>query len=272
MNGSNSTVYVLGSGASLLTLTNAEKEFLSTQKVVAMNKYLLFWEKIGVFPTHFFLADIDYPASKVFQESHRVIQLSGRSVHYLLDQSYQTAFNQNWQRFFWHWKTIARKLRRENFLYQPWLKIEHATYFKRLHSFDAPLYWSDSLDDPLFFYRGSLSVLMNLLTLLDLGSEIRLLGVDLNSNISFFQDEIKLRPDLFDTHMREEAIHPLGYHATALPMADGQPGIQAQWQFIVDNLNRCGKRVICCNPNSLLVQNGLCEYRPIFEPVLLSHP
>lgn len=267
----NSTVYILGSGSSLLKLTEEEKEYLKNQTIIAMNKYILFWQKIGIFPTHYFLADIHYPAIKVFQESQSIIKKSGKDVYYLLDSSYKEAYwnkeykgINNLQWFKRSSRQIFSYAIRKSFFYKPWIHIDKVTYFKRPHTFDTPIKWAKSLEEELFFYRGSLTILLNLLSILPLGKKIKLLGIDLNTSSSFYEEEIKTRPDLQDQWMKFQKNNSMNLHATAMPL-NGQPGIQSQWEFINKQLHFSGRELFCCNIESLLIQDGLCQYAPILE-------
>ena len=86
------TVYLLGSGASLLELTDQDKAYLANQPVVAMNKYLMFWEKIGLWPTHTYLADGHYPGPVVYESVRKLYQQSNRPLHFLLSQFYRATY------------------------------------------------------------------------------------------------------------------------------------------------------------------------------------
>lgn len=262
------SVYILGSGSSLLDLTKEEIDFLNTQNTIAMNKYVLFWEKIGIFPKYYFLADIHFPAIKVFEESHKILRNHGKPVHYLLDESYKAAYldgiglglnSLRWlKRAYQKRKEILTK---NGYAYNPFLRIKNATFFKRPHDFDAPLVWAENLEEEMFFYRGSLSVLLNLIAVLNLGNTIKLLGVDLSSK-NFFDAELKQRTELWDQWMKDQVKNPNQIHATALSL-NGQGGIHTQWSFINENLNKKGIDIFCCSKESLLVKNEICSYLPI---------
>lgn len=257
------TVYVLGSGASLKELTEAEKRYLEGQTTVAMNKYLLFWEKLGVFPTHFFLADIHHPSLKVFEESVAIAQKGPRPVHFFLADEFRRRYGINPVKRLVNAPFRLRHYFKHGFLYSPEVTAEPVTYFKRCQTWDAPEVWGKTLNDLMYFYRGSLTVLLNLLAVLKLGRSIKLLGVDLGSAASFFQEEIAQRPDLFDDYMKMTAA-PERKHMTAETFK-GMPGIQTKWPFIRENLEKEGISLYCCNPKSLLVEEGLCPYAPVME-------
>ncbi len=254
------TVYVLGSGASMLRLTPEEKTHIAGQTSVAMNKYLIFWDIIGIWPTHFFLADIHYPAPCVYEESVAIARDSGQTVHFLLDDDYRRRYATPGAitNLPWRW----RMRRDHGFRPNAGMLPEHVTWFRRWHSWHDPKLWALSMDAPMFFYRGSLSCLLNLITLLRLGDHIKLLGVDLKTPESFYDDALKTKPYLLDDYKRAQDAGAVKTHMTAAPIRN-MPGIQDIWPFIQENVEAAGIRLSCCTEDSLLVERGLCPYTPV---------
>lgn len=259
-----STVYVLGSGTSMLDLTDEEKNHIALHPCVGMNKYVLFWDLAGIFPTHFFLADIHYPAMRVYEESVAIIEASGKPVHYLLAEFFRQRYGTGLRKRLWNAPFRLKQHVQHGFLYAPDLTVSDVTYFKRCQTWYAPQVWGTSLDDLMYFYRGSLSVLLNLLCVLNLGKRIKLLGVDLSTSSSFYDEAIKDRPYLVDQWMRLQQQGVAKRHVTAEPI-QGMPGIQEKWPFIQSNVERMGFALYCCNPKSLLVEEGLCPYAPVLD-------
>ena len=263
MSHSSDTVYVLGSGASLAQLSAAERAHIAKHPSVGMNKYLLFWDIIGVFPSHFFLADIHYPALRVYEESVARAREAGRPLHYLIDQTYRRRYGGGPLKRLANLPFRLGQWYAHGYWYAPEVTAEPVTYFKRCHRWAAPQEWGESLDDLMYFYRGSLSVLLNLLTVLNLGRHIKLLGVDLNAAGSFYDEAIQQKPYLFDQY-RSLQEQPGAQHVTAQTY-QGMPGIQARWDFIQGNVEQRGYTLRCCNPESLLVTEGLCPHAPVIE-------
>lgn len=257
-------VYVLGSGASINRLTPAEREHLRARPTVAMNKYLLFWDIVGVWPSHFFLADIHYPALRVYEESVAIAAKHAPAPHFLLDDAYRARYGGGRLKRLRNLPFRIRQRRRHGFDYNPAALPARATYFKRCHSWKAPQVWAESLDEWMYFHRGSLSVLINLLTVLRIGRHIKLLGVDLGTPGSFYDDAIAAKPHLFDDYLRMQRSGAVQQHVTAATYR-GMPGIQAQWPFIQRNVERHGLALSCCNPDSLLVTEGLCPHAPVVD-------
>lgn len=245
-------------------LTPEERAHLATQTTVAMNKYLLFWEVLNLWPSHVFLADIHYPAIRVYEESVQIARPSGRAPHFLLDQSYHKRYGGGMAKRLANLPFQLNQYRKHGYWYDPTLTPASATYFKRCHRWAAPQVWGETLEDQMYFYRGSLSVLLNLLTVLGLGRRIKLLGVDLGSSGSFYDEAIQAKPYLFDDYMRMQQSGAVREHVTAATY-QGMPGIQAKWPFIQSNVESRGFELSCCNPESLLVQSGLCPYAPVID-------
>jgi|DewCreStandDraft_4_1066084.scaffolds.fasta_scaffold83018_2 hypothetical protein len=255
------SVYVLGSGASLLTLTPEEKEYLQGQTTVAMNKYLLFWHIVGVYPKWHFLADQHYPALRIMQESYLLTQEMRRPVQWLLHANYRDVFGLDSEQAAARAEQVERYKTDYGFGYQPTLRIDPVTYFERSQD-SADIAWAESLDEPMANFRGSLSTLINLLCVLDLGRTIKLLGVDLSSSESFYDAEYLHRRDLHDVYTRLQLSKPRSMHFTALPWY-GKSGIQGQMGTIVSLARAAGHDIVCCNPHSLLVEQGVCEFAPV---------
>lgn len=256
-----SEVFVLGSGESILDLTDEQKQYIARGTCVAMNKYLLFWEKVGIWPTHYFLADAHYPAIRVYQETYRIVRSSGNSVHYLLDSKFARKFGEESlgrQSLYANLLSFGHNLLKYRYLYKPWLHPSPVTYFKRPHAYISHPRWAHSIDEPLYFFRGSLTVLINLLTVLGLGRTIKLVGVDLNTD-NFFSSEISRRPELFDVHLRGMMKDAEKIHPTEKSLNGSLPGICDKFPEVLEHVERSGFKLVCCNPDSLLVTKGKCD-------------
>lgn len=254
-------VYVLGSGASLLKLTPAEKEYLQGQITVAMNKYLLFWHIIGVYPDFLFMADDHYPAARVVQESFLLTEQLQRPVHWLLNSLYKDMFGLSAESRAAMHEVIADYQELYGFDYKPELAIEPATYFIKVPA-QTYMGWASKLEDRMRAMCGSLTTLLNLLCVLGLGHTIKLLGVDLNTSDSFYDPQYRNRRELHDLNTRIQTSKPFSPHFTAIRWF-GSRGVQDDMPIIVDCAAAHGYDIVCCNQESLLVQDGICPYSPI---------
>ncbi len=258
------TVYILGSGASLLELSESDKRAVRRGVSVAMNKYLLFWDLIGIWPDYHFLADIHWPAPRLYEESVAISRHGECEVHFLLAEVFERRYSMAPWRVAMNIPFAWRTGSGHGHLYRPWVRPRRATWFRRVHGWDSPEAWGESLADLMYFYRGSLSVLLNLLTVLRLGRHIKLLGVDLSSPGSFYDGRLMSYLWLQDEYMRLQREGPAPVHMTAKEHL-GMPGIQHKWPFIQAQVEQRGFTLHCCNPASLLVQEDLCPYAPVAE-------
>jgi hypothetical protein len=92
--------FILGSGASLLRLTNLERSLLNRHPcTLAMNKYLLFHEKLDIIPSDFFLADRQFPSHLVADRSLKVASKIKEKITFYLHSYYSDIYNPllNWK-------------------------------------------------------------------------------------------------------------------------------------------------------------------------------
>jgi hypothetical protein len=218
----------------MLELSPAEKQHLGNATTVAMNKYMLFWEKLGIWPSHYFLSDDHAPTEEVLRESLKIIFNSGRPWPRLLI----------------------------NRTYRALVPLQmHAHYFERALARKDAAGWATSLEEPMYFFRGSLTVLLNYLTVQKAASRVCLLGVDLSRPGHFFSEELtRDYPHLVD----RRAIN-LPAHFTALPR-ESWPPIQKRLPYAVAQARKHGVEVVSGAKDSLLVTQGICDYQPILPP------
>lgn len=255
--------FIIGSGSSLLDLTSEEKEYLNNHPhTLAMNKYLLFYEKIGVIPKALFLGDFHFPAHKVFTETiEKAKKINFQPVYYV-DDYYQKLFKEPWKHWKWNLKERYKLYKNSNYI-SPWLVNYSYLKFFSAKLRDHPKFvWAKSFQDELFFQRGSLTTALNLAYLIYPECDIKLLGIDLNKNPSFYDEEIKKRPDLTD-HKNDLRAKKAGYHATIVKTPQGT--VLDRFPLIQKELAQQGAKLLCCNANSLVVTKGLCDYAPIMD-------
>ncbi len=221
-------LFVLGSGASLLRLSEAEKDILRGRPTLAMNKYILYWDLIGIWPTYSFLADAHYPSTEVFTRSIETI-MKNRSLGtptLLLSEVYRA------------WPLQSLK----------------SIFFKRKTENQEEFYWANSLEEEMYFHRGSLTCLLNLVTVLRLAPRVTLLGVDLGNGEAFYQKQYNSELALHDTW---EAIRSPGRpHPTAVEISNIAP-IQKRLPEVFQMMKQKGIDVSCYSSESLLVQQRM---------------
>lgn len=255
--------YVLGSGPSIMDLSEDERLRLSAQPFVfAMNKYLLFWEKVGIAPTHYFLIDTHFPAYAVLQRTIERSKELPRPVQYCLGYRFRPFVNQPFLGKICHYRALKRVTQNDRGFQGHFLSVENPLFFKHVIDLFAPFSWADSLHEPLYYFRGSLTILLNLITILNPGNPIYLIGVDMNTHRSFYDEELAA-----DQMLRDD-FHAIGEktgkHPTVVEKEAGGgnvvPGLLDKWDLIREACEKRGCVIRNINPKSMLVQEGKCEY------------
>lgn len=267
--------FILGSGPSILSLTEREKECLnSSSKTLALNQYLIYWHLVGVLPRLSFLTDNKFPATDiVISEVLKVIdQLERQITLYVYERSLDN-FKQ---------PTTLRDLLRSIGIrigvlrkYRYWLPMRldqsHIRTFKSIQDtpmkFNPAARFARSLGEPLYWFRGSLTTAINLMAILFPGSDIKLLGVDLNVYQPFYDQAWQSHPvyrvsmdNVPDFHREAKKRN---MHSTAIPTK--YPSILTAIPRIRSWLEPLGSQLFCCNRESLLVTEGLCPYKAVTD-------
>lgn len=260
----NNEIIILGSGMSILELSEAEIEYINQCPVrIAVNKFMAFYKKVNIMPTHVYYVD-SYQTSVILFLQHifnvcRQDQL--KNLTFILGQHLN------------HKRIISNPL--YFYLRQQYLKIKKINdinfflvpqncYFEFI-SHQSTLEgneWSNTLEQPLFHYRGSLSTVLNYVSIKYPHHPVKLIGVDFNSPGYFFQDELNnLNFDWQDwtTPITQEKK----IHFSAIPYKGTT--IFDKFDFMVEHLKRSGNEIFSCNSNSILVQKKLIEYAPVIS-------
>ncbi len=261
-----SVCYLLGSGASLNDLTVEERAYLNSHPyTLAFNKYLLFWDVVGIAPTDFLILDRHFPSHIVFVRSLQIARSLPRKVNLYADEFYAKYCGRNGLE-------LLKGLRARFILWRQtkyWLPLDiigsPVQYCHNIIDSSQPFSWASSLDEPLYFYRGSLTSAINLATIIYPGCDIKLLGVDLYSNDYFYGDRIEAFPDLVDKYYK--IGQQAGRHPTTIDLSNvgRHRSILDVMPQVVAHLHSLGVSLACCNPRSLLVTEGICEYAPVME-------
>ena len=254
--------YVLGSSGSILELSKRQKKYLSEHPYVfGMNKFLLYWNKAEISPSYYFLADTHFPSYVVFQRTIEKLDSLPRRPTLCLDRAYKPFLTtnvlpeerENAEKQISEWK--------ENHPDCPFrlfnIDDSDVVYFFRKDRFSKPnrFEWAKRLDQPLYFWRSSLTMLINLIAIIRPNAPIVLVGIDLNRRDYFFQEEFESETLLHD--------HTVGrskdLHATAAKLGK-RPGIHERWPFINKMCAKKGISIYNANSNSLLVEQGYVQF------------
>lgn len=261
----NDDCIILGSGRSLLGLTPDERAYLNSHpRTLGMNKYLLFWKKLGVLPAVMFLADFKPPGVMVFHETIRIIRTLGRDIPFYVNAEFIRFFCERTDRVFIE---STKAWWKRDYGYEP--DLSAPVDFAGLRPFlvrteQKTFQFAAGLDQVLYHRRGSLTTAINLAAILWPRSTIKLLGVDLGDPGYFFDEEIQAqRPELIDASYRR--AKELGRHNTALPSPKFEGTVQEALAAVAAHLTQIGSTLVCCNPGSLLVREGVCRHQPLIS-------
>lgn len=228
-------LFIIGSGSSLLTLKDEEKAYISNKKTIAMNRYILYWDIIGVWPTFVYLADSLGIAKRAFLRMQQlVLESNHQSPIFFLDTYY------------------------ENFVH-PDIPV---VFFNRDDTKGSQLIWASELNQPLFFHIGSLTSLLNLISVLKIAPVVKLIGIDLYLSDYFFQKHQNRYPDLINPWDHSASLS--GKHYT-IANTHGKGTILDYWETINQKLSESNISLYCSNPVSLLVKKNYVEFRPIID-------
>lgn len=263
MNATVKDCFIIGSGSSLLDLTPEEKDYLNNHPyTLAMNKYLLFYEKIGVIPKALFLGDFHFPTHKVFIETiEKAKQINPQPIYYV-DDYYQKLLKEPWKYWRWNLEERYKLYQKSNYIAPLNINYSHLKFFSAKLRDRPEFIWAKTFKDELFFQRGSLTTAINLAYLIYPECDIKLIGIDLNKNPSFYEEELKQRLDLTD-HKNDLRSKESGYHATVVKTRRGT--VIDRFPSIQRELTKQGRKLLCCNPDSLVVKQGLCNYVSIIS-------
>ncbi len=255
--------FIIGSGRSLLSLTRKEKEYLANHpNTLALNKYLLFYEKIGVLPKSMFAADSHYPSPKLIFQTIDKIECLGNKITYYLDEYYRKLFVIPPQESVWSRKRRDKMFEENGYVAPLGFDYSNLVFFKHQFGVYSGFSWAKTLKEPLYWFHTSLLTAINLANIIYPNCDIKLLGIDLQSPEAFYHEEIMKKEEMLDKHYRK-SIKELGKHPTAIATtSDGRTMFDAL-QRIVLELDKLGTKLLCCNPNSKLVLDGICKYTSI---------
>ncbi|MBE9166961.1 hypothetical protein IQ238_05225 [Pleurocapsales cyanobacterium LEGE 06147] len=252
-------IIILGSGMSILDLSEAEIQYINECPVrIAVNKFMAFYKKVNIMPTHVYYVDAYQTSVRLFLQyifdvcrkdkienltfilgKHlNCKKLTSNQLYFYIKQKYFNLRKNDNSNFF----LVPKNCSFEFISHQDWLEGNE---------------WSNTLERPLFHYRGSLSTVLNYVSIKYPDRPIKLVGVDFNSPSYFFQDELEQLnftwQDWTTPVTKQEKIHfsAIPYEGTT---------IFDKFDFIVENLKSSGNEIFSCSPNSLLVTKNLVKY------------
>lgn len=269
------TVIILGCGESILSLSEDEKNYINQCKyVIGINKFMAFYDISGIIPNYVYFHDELDNAVLMFKYIvNKCNSDKLKGVTFFTNWRFKMLTSKLWLPYFIYlkirsfikWNVLKNKTWRADKVYigMPLKRITPPVASKiisvKLSTYDSGGMWAKTLSDKLFNYKGSLSSILNICSIIAPNVPIYLVGNDFNGSKYFFQE--KLKELQFDsTDYTSEIVKREHRHMSFIPTNGGKT-FSDQLPFIIKNLKRNGNELFCVNPDSLLVTEGHVEYK-----------
>jgi hypothetical protein len=232
--------YIVGSGPSLLDLSKKNVEFInSSEFILSFNKHIIFYDDIGIVPTHYLLADGHAKAVFTLQEVLRKINDSRlKDIKLFLSKELIIS--------------AARVFGKEPLFSA--LRSRNVTLIRRNDWLKGGA-WANKISDPIFHYRGTLSGCINISSMLNPSNRLVLLGVDLHDHTYFFNNHLKRDPKRWAPFLVRQLPETTGNETIC--EYKGFPGIDHAFPFMLKKVKASGGELLVAGKTSLLYQNGI---------------
>lgn len=223
----NKQTFILSSGASLSKLSNLEKSFIqSSNLIISMNKYLLFYELIGIIPHHHLQFDTDDELTKHTLEKIR----SDRNLNNV--KLWFTKVDKSWAK-----EIKINKINRD--------------YNQKLNKNK----WATKVEEEMFGYIDTQSSVINFAHILAPRNIIKLVGCDMNIGCGIFWGDRQTAPGI--------DIRSNKTHLTRAKTDDTQ---QKEYvNYIKSRIENTGGEIYNCNKDSYYCQLEIMEYKGIYN-------
>lgn len=268
-------IVVLGSGISINSLSDEEREFIDSRKVkIAINKYAAFYQKARIVPTHIYFTDDYYESSRNFFEyminflnKERVPNLTfivSKSMFPMLAKNKSQYLQKKFKNLIKDLKEIFLNLYKSskkrtshkiNTLKLPLdskiQSVEIVSHIKK----GTP--WAKKLEEPLYHFKGSLSSVLNYISIFYSNKKVLLVGVDFNTSSYFFEEELSelkfQTKDWTSELSKNENKHYSIIRTNGVKMDDEIP-------FMITELKKRQIELLSINKNSYLVEQDFVKY------------
>jgi hypothetical protein len=282
-----SDIIVIGSGYSLKNLSQEEIDYINgCDLVFALNKYVVFYEKLNILPSHVYFVDMhanslkflnyifEFCANKGLEGIIFILnkKLDGKVYRSKIDL-YQinirriilNSFSNKKNKFIAVLSTLKKlwKLAVKTDWYLGGYFIlpkNCSVQFVTCSGMLEDVKWAGSLDETLFHFRTSFTSLLNYISIKYPGRDIKLVGTDFNKGEYFFQEELdklklEWRDSLWDATVKNDK-HFAVQKFKGTNMMD-------KMDYVTANLKKTGNKIFCCNPDSLLVKKQFVSHKKI---------
>jgi hypothetical protein len=277
-------VYLLGCGRSVLDLTPEEVDQINRAPVrLALNKFAAFHDVAGIRPTHIWFTEYHDDTYRVLQyildvcakdglndltivmghRTGRVVRsraaaIATKGVHRLYFRSIYPAIRR--------WAPTAKP--------RPILRFPsprqglgwRTQLIRHTDEIYSPMVWAQTPDQTIFHHRTAFTAALNFLSALRPQATIRLIGVDFTEHGYFFDDEMKRRGIRWEDFTSRIQSERNGHFATIRDAVAAQPGtVFDVFPFMREQVLARGGAIVCSNPRSATIREGLADYLPILS-------
>lgn len=279
-------IVVLGSGASINNLPENLKNWANqTRATIAINKYGAFYEKAGIIPTDIYFHDFHDETSEYFFYK-TINQTKNIAKTYYVSPLTKNFITKSFFHFYYLYLRYLIILNRSFFekvsrkLVKPFSKKSHdsiRTYFNDSNKqkpllfnrhneifyinvhylWDLDNTWANTLNEKLFHFRGSLTSVLNLVSIKYPKLNVLMLGVDLTTKEYFFDEELE---ELFNKKglgydWTKPFMDSTGKHYSAA--VDSGVTIFDRFDYVVDNLYKSDNKIFAYPKENAEIFNGL---------------
>jgi hypothetical protein len=281
----NEWVVVLGSGASINDLPDDLKQWANkTVARIGINKYGTFYEKAGIMPSDIYFHDFHDKTSEYFfyETLNKTKKVASR---FYVSATSKDLITQSLIYYIYSYsifrilkmKSILIKLSRN--LIKPIRKKWHnSLVFFLSNSFrkkplllkknseidvvdvyylwDNDNKWASNLNQKLYHFRGSLTSVLNLVSVKYSELNVLMLGVDLISKQYFFDDELQIlfKKTGLGYDWTQSFMVNSGKHYSA--SIDSGVTIFDRFSYVVENLNKSGNQLFAYPNKNVIIFDG----------------
>ncbi len=269
-------VIVLGSGLSISRLNKQELDYINRCKVViALNKFMAFYKEAKIMPTHIYFVDRHENSLNFLKYIFQVCKDDNlENLTFILHKDLKYRIYSNTFKLFanflfyfaYNLKLLFLRSEKKNF--KQLFRTEFYFKIKPVHNYQFITVskwleggaWSNSLSEKLFHYRGSLTTVLNYVSICFPKRKVLLVGNDFNGSEYFFQNEL----DALDVEWQDfttNIVKESGVHFSFLDFKGKK--VTDSFPFILNKLEQSENELICVNKDSLLVTEANVKYAPL---------
>lgn len=274
-------VFVLGSGESCLKLNSLEIDKINSSEVsIAINKFGLFAHLIGIRYTHIYFNDI-YGLNiyiETIKSLHKDSSLTIITNCYLANLIYTSYLGlvksvvfDSYYRLRSIFVSILRLgnpglsheliINRRFEFYRVGKKVR-LDVIKTTAWDDMEAKWATELNEPLYSYRGSLTSVLNYISVKYPGFAVKCVGTDFNGSKYFYEDELRDSGIEHEDHttsiVKKKGIHFSFHNISQGKLSDAFPKI-------LNAMEMSGNTLSCNNKDSLLIKECRIEYKSVLS-------